>query len=455
MDDLYLPPSNIPAEQSIIGSLLLDPLSAIKIDFLHSQDFFSEAHRIIYKAIADMATDRKPIDAITVAERINNQGQLDFVGGLEYITDLYRCAYSTATIVSTAHLVKDCAMRRNLLQAGTEICEIAAINDGTEVAEKQARALQLIQVIANDASGEGDARHISDVQRSCIERMQERLDRDNDSLLGISYGLAKIDAATDGMQKGKLITIAGRPGMGKSAFGIHAAVAAALNGAKVRYQSYEMEGEENVIRAQSAIAKLEADKIKNGRMNHDEYIRFTAAVSKLNDINIWFDDRPSIGVDRLSAMCRRQAMTSGIDLLVVDQLSLIPISRPSQNRAQELGVITRALKLLARELSIPVVLLHQLNRDNSKGVPRRPMLSDLKDSGSVEEDSDIVLLIHRPGYYDENANQGDAEIIIAKHRGGGLGIVPVGWLGKFTRFQDEPVFDQPAKVWAKDSYDDL
>lgn len=456
MDESFVPPSNYVAEQGVIGSLLLDALSIIKIDFLQHSDFFAEHHGMIFKAIASMVADRLPVDVITLGTALNGQGILDYCGGLAYLSELSRGTPSAANITSYARGVKDCAVRRELLRTGVEICEIATNLDGVSAEEKQASAIQLMQAIATSAAGNDDASHVSDVIKASVERMQARIDMPDGQLLGISFGLEKLDAATEGMQAGQLITIAGRPGMGKSALGLLAAITSAISGKKTMMHLYEMSKVQTIVRAKSILSDVELWRIDRGMMNADEYNRFVCAISKLNDAPLWMDDR-ILPVERIAALARRRKMTTGLDLMVIDQLSLIPVSLTgSKTRAIALGEITRALKSLARELKIPIVLLHQLNRDSSKGGGvRRPVIADLKDSGSVEEDSDIVLLIHRPGYYSEELPQGEAEIIIGKQRDGQQGIVPVGWVGKYTKFQDDPVYEQPSPAWKRDGFDDL
>ncbi|QDQ25981.1 replicative DNA helicase [Chitinimonas arctica] len=432
----YLPPCNVNAEQSVLGGLMLQPERLHDIPVLKSEHFHHEAHRLIFAAISRLVVACKPADVISVCAELDLRGELNAVGSLGYLGHIAENVPSAANIKRYAEIVFEHALERGLLIAAAEISDLAVERSGRTVAERQAEAVRLLSGIADAAATDSGPTTMAEGVRRGTNEIMDRMDR-GDALGGLSTGLAGLDKLLDGLKPGDLIVIGGRPSMGKSALGLGFAIAAGLNGQTVSYNSLEMQASKLSKRAVAFVGAINLTRMKTGRMTPDEYTAYTVAATKLSDAPIWIEDRSGQTLERIAAEARTMKRKRGLVMLVIDHLHLMPIK--GENRAQALGRVSAGLKELAMELGIPVVLLAQLNRDSAKGgAVRRPTLPDLRDSGAIEQDADVVIFVHREEYYDPNASVGEAELIVAKHRDGEIGTVRVGWQAECTRFIDTP-----------------
>lgn len=444
------PPLSVEAEQSVLGAVMFDPDCLFRAP-LAVDDFSQWPHRAIWQAIKRLELHNLPIDVMTVFGVLEESNEAEGVGGLAYLGSLTQNTPSSANVHRYAEIVADRAAERRLLAASHDLAELAVARDGRTVAEKQAAALALVGRVATDATAEGQTMKMGDAAKLAIAAMQARMEREEDSLGGLTTGLKRLDAALDGLREGDLLVVGGRPSIGKSVLGEALARAVAKSNLPVRFHSYEMPAKDLALRQLSAGSGVPLTKLRTARGLEDEdYHRFTVFACEQNEYPIWIDNDSSASVDQICLRARQQHRRSGLSLLVVDHLHLMPIR--GDNPAVALGEITKALKGLATSLQIPVVLLAQLNRETARSGGRRPTLSDLRASGNIEQDADVVILVHREGYYDDQANPHEAELIIAKHRNGEVGTVRVGWNPECVRFEDAPPTwipsKKPAQHWS-------
>ncbi|PHV12086.1 replicative DNA helicase [Chitinimonas sp. BJB300] len=440
----YLPPCNVEAEQSVIGGLLIQPERLHDIPELRAEHFHHEAHRLAFSAITRLVGANRPADAVSVMSDLDAHAELDAAGGMTYLTQLAQNVPSAANIRRYTEIVTEHALERSLLTAAAEISDLAVERSGRTLAERQAEAIRLLSSVTDEATTEHEPVSMALAVQTATKEMMDRLDR-GDVLGGLSTGLAGLDAILDGLKPGDLIVIGGRPSMGKSALGLSIALENGLNGQPAQYNSLEMQAAKLSKRAIAGVGGISLTRMKSGQMQGTDYSAYTVAATRLSDAPIWIEDKAGQTVERIAAGARKQKRKRGISLLVVDHLHLIPVK--GDNRAVALGRVSAGLKELAMELGIPVVILAQLNRDSAKsGTSRRPTLTDLRDSGAIEQDADVVILVHRESYYDEKANPNEAELIVAKHRDGETGTVRVGWQPECTRFTDTPPDWSPAMV---------
>lgn len=437
----YVMPSSIESEQSVIGGLLSNNQAWDRVCDLLTADMFSrQDHREIFETIRSRIEAGEVADVLTVSESLDASGVLGDTPVLMYLAEMVREVPTAIGIRRYAEIVSEKAALRGLAMAGAKLIELASARSTMPVVDRQAEAVKAVDQVANTAAATHQGTEVSvvDALDAAITKIDERLSR-RGALGGLSTGLKALDNLLDGLRPGELIVVGGRPSMGKSCVGELIARRAAKDRKAVRVQSYEMPASDLLTRSAAAEQSIPLEAIRKATMDEDQYNAFTAFVGCSADWNMVIDEDTSATVDRVAMRARNQRRRSGLDLLVVDHLHLIPVR--GDNRAQALGDVSAALKRLARELGIPVVLLAQLNRETAKGGGRRPTLSDLRDSGAIEQDADVVVLIHRPGYYDEQANPGEAELIVAKHRNGPTGTAAVGWHGGMVRFQDYPPHD--------------
>lgn len=446
--------ASVESEQSVLGALMISNDAIDLCATLRSDMFFDRANGIIFSAIRSLIAEGKPADVVTVTERLEAMGRADEFGGIAHLADLYQNTPSAANLRRYVEIVQTRHAERQMRLAGDLIAELATERDGRTLAERQAEAMRLLESIGDNAGDGAREQTAAEAMLACIKDIDDRMSRPEGELGGLPSGLAALDDMLDGLRPGELIVIGGRPSMGKSCLGEIIARTNAKRGQAVRVQSYEMPGKDLMARSAAADRGINLQHIRKARMTHDEYLDFELFVGSMGRWNLVIDD-DAAGVDKIAARSRTQRRRTGLDLLIIDHLHLIP--KLGKNEVQEIGEITGTLKRLATELSVPVVLLAQLNRAAANGVVRAPTLTDLRGSGAIEQDADVVIFPHRPGYYSDDANPGEAELHIAKHRNGPVGVVGVGWRGDFVRFQDQIPTDwnPPKRTVAKRDEEEL
>lgn len=436
-----LPPQAPELEEAVLGALMLEKnaLTAV-IEFLKPEHFYSEAHREIYQAIIDLFKGSEPVDMRTVVNQLRKNGKLEVVGGAYYIAELTSRVSSAANIEYHARVIIEQSIKRNLIEIATQI-QRDAYEDTTDVFELLDRTEQSIFSIA-DSNLRKNYDNIRNLMTHAIEELQI-LREHKDGLTGVPSGFTGLDRITSGWQSSDLIIVAARPGMGKTAF-----VVSAMRNASIDFKrpvaifSLEMASVQLVNRMISAEAELEGEKIRKGNLADFEWQQLVHKTSRLASAPVFIDDTPALSILELRAKSRRLKAEHNIELIIVDYLQLMR-GETSGNREQEIASISRALKGIAKELNVPVIALSQLSRGvETRGGDKRPQLSDLRESGSIEQDADLVMFLYRPEYYkitvDEEGmpTQGMAEVIVAKHRNGNTGTVKLKFIGKFTKFVD-------------------
>jgi replicative DNA helicase len=441
-----LPPQALDLEEAILGALMLEKnaLTAV-VEFLRPEHFYTEQHKEIYTAIIDLFKNSEPVDMRTVVAQLRKSGKLELVGGAYYIAELTSKVSSAANIEYHARIIIEMAIKRDLIQIASQIHH-DAYEDTTDVFELLDKTEQNIFQIS-DSNLRKNYDSMKSLMFQATKELQEKRNH-KDGLTGIPSGFSRLDRVTSGWQKSDLVIIAARPGMGKTAFIVSALRNAAVDfSIPVAIFSLEMASLQLVNRLISAEAELDSEKIKKGNLADFEWQQMVHKTTRLSSAPIFIDDTPALSILELRAKCRRLKAEHNIQMIVVDYLQLMKGEAGSGNREQEIASISRALKGIAKELSVPVIALSQLSRGvETRGGDKRPQLSDLRESGSIEQDADIVMFLYRPEYYkitvDEDGmpTQGMAEVIIAKHRNGSLENVKLKFIGKYTKFAD---YDAP------------
>ncbi len=432
-----IPPQNIDAEEAILGAVLTNPVCFNKIaDMLSSKSFYKPANRFIYEAVVELFTKNQAIDIVTVSEALNESGKLEMVGGRAYINDLALNSVTTANIEYYAKIVQEKAIKRELINAGSEIVEMAYDNTSTEATLDNAE--KLIFNIAQQKTT-SDLISVKDLVLTSYEQIAYRYEH-RDELIGVPTGFYDLDAMTSGLQKSDLIILAARPSMGKTAFALNIAQHVGLKARKpVAIFSLEMPKEQLVQRMLCSEAEVDTQKLKTGNMQSKDWEKLTTAMNFFADAPIFIDDCAGVSVMDIRAKCRRLAMEQKeLGLIVIDYLQLMEGSGNGDDRNQQISGISRGLKGLARELGVPVIALSQLSRAVEQRTDKKPMLSDLRESGAIEQDADIVMFIYRDEYYnkEDTENRGKAEVIIAKHRNGPVGAIDLLFQGNITKFKN-------------------
>ncbi|MCU0397179.1 MAG: replicative DNA helicase [Cyclobacteriaceae bacterium] len=441
-----LPPQAPDLEEAVLGALMLEKgaLNAV-VEFLKPEHFYSEGHQEIYRAIVELFKSSEPVDMRTVVNQLRKNGKLELVGGAYYIAELTSKVSSAANIEYHARVVIELAIKRDLIQIASQIHH-DAYEDTTDVFELLDRTEQSIFEIS-DSNLRKNYDNMKNLMYRAIQELQ-KLKEHKDGLTGVPSGFTALDRMTSGWQNSDLVIIAARPGMGKTAFVVSAMRNAAVDFKRpVAIFSLEMASVQLVNRMISAEAELEGEKIRKGQLAEFEWQQLVHKTNRLSTAPIFIDDTPALSILELRAKCRRLKAEHGIQLIIVDYLQLMR-GDSQGNREQEIASISRALKGIAKELNIPVLALSQLSRGvETRGGDKRPQLSDLRESGSIEQDADMVIFLYRPEYYkisvDEDGmpTQGMGEVIIAKHRNGSTGSVKLKFIGKYTKFAD---YDSPA-----------
>ena len=444
MDTYYnkLPPQNLEAEQSVIGSILLKEKSFGQVlEILHPDDFYSPAHRIIYNALIILFEKNEPQDLITLTNLLKDQKQLEDIGGAHYLASLTSIVPVTANIVSYANIIKQKAILRKLIEANTDIANRCYEEQG-EIEQLVDYAEQAIFDIAGKKTGQNftPLKEIIPVAFEKIEQLYKR----KELITGVPTGYYEMDKMTAGLQPSDLIILAGRPSMGKTAFAMNLAQHASLvEKIGVAVFSLEMSKEQLVTRLLCSVGRIDSQRMRTGKLHEEDWPKLTRAVGMLSEAPLYIDDTPAISILEMRSKIRRLASQYPIGMILVDYLQLMS-GRSSENRTQEISEISRSLKALAKEHNVPVIALSQLNRSLESRTDKRPMMSDLRESGAIEQDADIICFIYRDEVYnkaDDNPNKGRAEIIIGKQRNGPTGTVNLTFLSEFTMFENMSNYD--------------
>ncbi|MFI4869512.1 MAG: replicative DNA helicase [Steroidobacterales bacterium] len=434
-----VPPHSLEAEQSVLGALLIDKTAWDQVaDVLTTEDFYRADHRLIYEALGELVTAGQAADVVTVSEQLERRGRLTDAGGLAYLGTLAGDTPTAANARSYAQIVRERALLRRLIEAGREIASSVFSDDGLSARDLVDRAEGLVFEIAEQGlrTGPGAVR-VSALLPPLIDKIDEWHSHP-DKLRGLATGFTDFDHKTGGLRPGDLIIVAGRPSMGKTTLAVNMAEYAAVSPdskASVAIFSMEMPAEQLVTRMLASIGHVPLNSIRSGRISDDDWVRITAATSQLSEARIFIDESPGLTPTDLRARARRLKREHGLDLVVVDYLQLMQVPGTKENRATEIAEISRGLKALAKELAVPVIALSQLNRAVEQRNEKKPVMSDLRESGSLEQDADMILLIYRDEVYDKNTTKkGMAEIDLAKHRNGETGTFVLTFQGQYTRF---------------------
>jgi replicative DNA helicase len=433
------PPHSVEAEQSVLGALLIDATAWDQVaDIVTAEDFYRPDHRLIYEALAELIAIGRPGDVVTVSEQLERRARLEDAGGLAYLGTLARDTPTAANARAYANIVRDRALLRRLIEAGRAIASSVFSDEGLSardlVDHAEARVFEIAEQGARSGSG---AVRVSTMLPALIDKIDEWHTNPN-KLRGLATGFSDFDSKTGGLRAGDLIVIAGRPSMGKTTLAVNMAEFAAVSPdskAAVAIFSMEMPSEQLVTRMLASIGHVPLNSIRTGRISDDDWVRITAATSQLSEARIFIDESAGLTPIELRARARRIKREHGLDLVVVDYLQLMQVPGTKENRATEIAEISRGLKALAKELAVPVIALSQLNRSVEQRVEKKPVMSDLRESGAIEQDADMILLIYRDEVYDKNTTKkGIAEIDLAKHRNGETGTFLLTFQGQYTRF---------------------
>ena len=443
IDRIRVPPNSVEAEQSVLGGLLLENSAWDRIgDLLREDDFYRADHRLIWRHIARMVEASRPADALTVAESLERNNELDEVGGLAYIAGLSQNTPSAANIRRYAEIVRERSVMRQLAEVGTAIADSAYNPSGREPAQLLDEAESKVFEIAEAGSrGKQGFFSMPQLLTEVVERIDMLYNRDNSSdVTGVPTGYADLDEMTSGFQPGDLVIVAGRPSMGKTAFSLNIVENTATGRpvSSATFSAMEMGAAQLVMRLIGSVGRLDQHRLRTGRLLDEDWQRLTAAVGRLNDAPMHIDETPALNSLEVRARARRLHRQYGkLGLIVLDYLQLMSSTSQGENRATEISEISRGLKALAKELNVPVVALSQLNRSLEQRPNKRPIMSDLRESGAIEQDADVILFIYRDEVYNpDSPDKGTAEIIIGKQRNGPIGTVKLTFRGENTRFEN-------------------
>lgn len=430
-----VPPHDLEAEQAILGSMLTDKDAVISaIEVLREEDFYREDNKAIYGAIFNLYNRAEPVDIITVKSELESMGKFEQVGGLEYLAELPEKVPTTANAMKYIKIVEEKSTLRRLIRTANEIIDLGYdqtedVEDIMEGAEKK------IFNIMQEKNQKGYS-PLKDVLVESFTQLEELYNK-KQHITGVPTGFAELDYKTAGLHGSELILIAARPAMGKTAFALNIATNAAVRAnVPVAVFSLEMSKEQLVNRILCSEAMVDSNKVRTGKLEEDDWAKLAGAIGPLSEAEIYIDDTPGINVTEIRAKCRKLKLEKNIGMVVIDYLQLVQGSnKRNGSREQEISEISRSLKILAKELNVPVIALSQLSRAAEQRPDHRPMLSDLRESGAIEQDADIVTFLYRDDYYNKDSEKKDiAEVIIAKHRGGSTGTVELLWLGSYTKF---------------------
>ena len=442
---IRVPPNSVEAEQSLLGGLMLDNAAWDKVaDLVVSADFYRKDHQIIFSAIGALAEDSRPSDVVTVSEFLDNRDELDAAGGLEYLATLANETPGAANARAYANILRERSILRSLITAGNEISGNAYTTEGrtaTELVDDAER--RVFEIAERGSRGKVGFQSLKQILPATVDRI-DLLHQSGGDITGIPTGYNEFDKMTAGLQAGDLIIIAGRPSMGKTTLAINIAENASI-GAKVPTAifSMEMPSEQLAFRMISSLGRVDQTHLRTGKFPDEDWSRINTAVQLMSDAPIFIDDTAALSPTEIRARARRLKREHGLGLIVLDYLQLMQVHGTVENRATEISEISRSLKALAKELSVPIIALSQLNRSVEQRTDKRPVMSDLRESGAIEQDADIIVFIYREEVYNQDTpRKGVADISIAKQRNGPIGEFPLTFVGRFTKFEN----------WAPDAY---
>ncbi len=444
---LKVPPNSIEAEQSLLGGLMLDNLAWEKVaDLIVSADFYRKDHRLIFSGIAQLAESSNPCDVVTVSEFLDNRDELAAAGGLEYLAMLSNETPGAANVRAYAKILRERSTLRSLINAGNQISGNAYTTEGRTAIELVDEAERLVFDIAEKGSrGRVGFRPLKNILPDAVDRI-DLLHQSGDDITGIPTGYTEFDKLTAGLQAGDLIVIAGRPSMGKTTLAVNIAENAAI-GARVPTAifSMEMPSQQLAFRMISSLGRVDQTHLRTGKFPDEDWSRINTAVQLMSDAPMFIDDSASLSPTEIRARARRLKREHDLGLIIVDYLQLMQVHGSTENRATEISEISRSLKALAKELELPIIAVSQLNRSVEQRTDKRPIMSDLRESGAIEQDADLIVFIYREEVYNpETPRKGVADISIAKQRNGPIGNFPLTFVGRFTKFEN----------WVPDTYAD-
>lgn len=438
IEAVKIPPHSIEAEQSVLGGLMLDNQMWDKVaDRLSIEDFYRQDHRLIFSTVIDLAAKDKPFDVLTISEALKVRHQIEEAGGEIYLFELANNTPSVANLTAYADIVREKSILRQLIETANKIAESAFHPEGRESTDILDEAERYVFSIAEQKARGFGVQNIKSLLAKTVDRI-DTLFHSAEPITGLPTGYGDFDDMTCGLQDSDLIIIAGRPSMGKTAFAMNIAEHVSIAVKKgVLVFSMEMPGESLAMRMMSSLGRVDQHKVRTGKLAEEDWPRITSAVSMLSEAPLFIDDTPALSPAELRTRARRLVREHGeLGLIVIDYLQLMQVPGTRENRTTEISEISRNLKALAKELRVPIVALSQLNRSLEQRTDKRPMMSDLRESGAIEQDADLIIFIYRDEVYHENSpDKGKAEIIIGKQRNGPTGKVTMTFLGKYTRFE--------------------
>lgn len=431
-----IPPQDLEAEKSVLGSMILSKKAIDEVaEIIKGRDYYLPKHEMLHNTIMELHSEGEPADAITVANALETNGKLGMVGGRDYLYSLIASVPTAASATYYARIVGERAILRRLVDAGTRIVQLGYATDGSEVDDIVDAAQAEVMQVAEDRS-RNDYVPLKDFTDELLEELEEIAANGGPSK-GLATGLIDLDNLTTGLQPGQMIIVAARPAMGKSTLAMNFLRAAAIHQKKPAIIfSLEMSRSEIGMRLIAAEAGVLFGNMRRGKLVNKDWSKITACMGRLSEAPLYIDDSPNMAMNEIRSKCRRLKQQVGLSLVVIDYLQLMTSGKKIESRQQEVSEFSRALKLLAKELEIPVVAVAQLNRGPEQRTDKKPMIADLRESGSLEQDADVIILLHRPDYYNKDERAGEADIIVAKHRNGETAILPVAFQGHYARFSD-------------------
>jgi replicative DNA helicase len=436
---IKMQPHSVEAEQSVLGGLLLsaDGWDGVA-ELVAAEDFYRPDHRLIFRHVSRLAEASEPVDVITVADKLQASGELEAAGGIDYLTELAQGTPSASNIRAYAQVVGERANVRRLIQAAQEIADSGFNPEGRTAEELIDAAERRIMQIAEQGPKAGGAQTINPLLQGALARIEELFQSGGD-ITGLSTGYLDLDRYTSGLQRSDLVIVAGRPSMGKTSFAMNLVEHAVLNNDKpVLVFSMEMPAEQLIMRMLSSLGRIDQSKVRNGKLDQEDWPRLSSAVGKLKDVPLFIDDTPALTPTEVRSRARRVAREHGdLGMIMVDYLQLMQVAGSGEGRTAEISEISRNLKAIAKEFKCPMVALSQLNRSLEQRPNKRPVNSDLRESGAIEQDADVILFIYRDEVYNEDSpDKGVAEIIIGKQRNGPIGTCRLAFIGEYTRFEN-------------------
>ncbi|MEH6607264.1 MAG: replicative DNA helicase [Pseudomonadales bacterium] len=439
VENLKIPPHSVDAEQSVIGGLMLSPETWDTIsDILTDGDFYRPQHRLIYATMAELVEAQSPLDVITLSEALSTKAQLDQVGGMDYLGELATNTPSVANIRAYAQIIRERATLRQLIAASHAIADASFFPEGRDATDLLAEAESRLTAISEGRPSLGGPQEVNPLLKAAVERIDELFNSEG-GITGISTGYKDLDEMTSGLQKADLVIVAARPSMGKTSFAMNLVETAIINQDKpVVVFSMEMPAESLMMRLLSSVGRINQTRIRSGTMIEEDWPKLTAAINKLKDRPLYIDDTPALSPSEVRSRCKRILREKGeLAMIMVDYLQLMQVHGSQGGRVEEISEISRSLKSIAKEFNCPVVALSQLNRGLEQRPNKRPINSDLRESGAIEQDADVITFIYRDEVYNEDSpEKGVAEIIIGKQRNGPIGSCRLAFIGEFTRFEN-------------------